>query len=469
MQAIRRGGVVAAVAATIALACLAGDATKSHASTQAATAAPVLANAFATAMLQTVIGGVKDEAISAGFGSLLDFIGLNGDAAATEEQVNQLDARVQRVEEALAQTNKTVNQIKTDVSAARIDINTIKDATLRNSYDQAANAALDIVSEIDTALRKVKAANAADTGRSGNSTRRDAENYISNNIDGAAEKLQTVVFGDPNGNFGGTPLIDAAFAVATGNDMLTHTEATHIRYLVDLYSTYESLAAAITAEYRKARSGYDKADVKSYLSDWIDTIKAQMNGRRDVPPTGTVVDSRTLLMWTLAPHTVGNPGIGPVLKLAGSYGDWGVPGPKTWTDLITGYASTPKEFLRVRGFDVSKGNVVVSNQPRNYTVCRPGYTTYDLSVAPPTLGTAYAGDGGKCRPGTHGGATTYQVCVNKAKAGRGGGSIRVCQTRTDQQQVDFNNRILNTSHQYYFFGVRRVPVGSFLPSSYPGS
>ena len=466
MRAFRSAGVAALVAFAVAIACLAGTATKSRASTQSIKAAP-LVTAFATTMLQTVIGGVKDEAISAGFGSLLDFIGLNGEAGATSEQVKQIDARVARVEDALAQTTKTVNQIKTDVNAARIDITTIKDTTLRNSYDQAANQALNIVTDIDTALRKIKAANAADPGKAGNATRRDAETYISNYIDGDAEKLQTVVFGDPNGNFGGTPLIDAAFSVATGNDMLTHTEATHIRYLADLYSTYESLAAAITAEYRKARSGYDKADVDAYLNDWIDTISGQLNARRSVPPAGAVIDARTLLMWTLAPARTNNPASPGRITGAGSYDNWGVPGPKTWTDLIVGYASTPKEFLRLRGFDVSAGDVVISNEKRGWTNCQPGFTTYNLATAPPTVGTAYAADPGGCNPGTHGGQTTFQVCKNRAKAGRGGGSIRVCQTHTDQQQVNYNNRKFGGNH--LFFPVRRVPVGSFLPPSYLGS
>jgi hypothetical protein len=48
---------------------------------------------------------------------------------------------------------------------------------------------------------------------------------------------------------------EPAGVVATGNHFLNHTESVHLRYLTVLYTQYESLAAAITAEYPRSRPG----------------------------------------------------------------------------------------------------------------------------------------------------------------------------------------------------------------------
>ena len=464
MHGVRTASVVGVIAVAVALAGLAGSVTKGRAAGQTATVAPVLTG-FATGVLQTVAGGIRDEAIAAGFESLLGFIGLGEEQGATSAQVSAIDERVMRVEEALHQATATINETKRNVDAARVDIDKIKDTTLRSAYSQAAQEAFDIVHSIDNALRKTEAANAAPIGHSGNPTRTDAENYISEHIDGAAEKLRVVVFGDPNGNFGGTPLMDAAFSVATGNDLLNHAESVHLRYLVTLYTTYESLAAAVTAEYRRSRPGY--GDQKTYLNNWIATIKSQEDGRREAVPAGAVVDARSLKMWATTPARTRNPLSPGRIAGPGSYTDWAIPSVSRYESLYAGYATTPKNFLHNHGFDVTQGHVVVTNQKRgNYTACQPTIATLDLSGNPPPIGTAYGADTGACKPGTHGGATTFTRCVKKPTAR--GGMRDVCSTQTDEQQVAYNNRKFGTS-DLLFFPVRPVAAGSFLPPSYTGS
>jgi hypothetical protein len=464
MYGARIAGVAVVAVTIIALASLAGRVTEGHAASQQTAVAPVLTG-FATGMLDAVVGGIRDEAIAAGFESMLSFIGLDSEPTATAAQVDAIDARVQRVEAALAQATATVNETKRNVDAARVDLDSIKDTGLKTAYSQAAQAAFDVVHPIDTALRKIEAANAAPMGSSGARTRNDAENYISEHIDGAAERLQVVVFGDPRGNVGGTPLMETAFSVATGNHFLNHTESVHLRYLTVFYTEYEALAAAITAEYRRSRPGYRESDVKTYLNNWIATIKAQENGRRDAVPAGSVVDARTLKMWSTAPGRTRSPlskATGP-----GSYSDWGVPSTGTYQSLVSGYTTTPKDFLHNHGFDVTQGHVVISNEKRGYTVCQPGFATLDLGVNPPVVGTSYGADPGGCKPGTHNGATTYQRCVKKARGGKGGVTT-VCTTQTDQQQVTYNARKFNTGTDL-FFAVRGVAVGSFLPPNYKGT
>ena len=467
MPGVRSAGVVAVVAVAIALAGLAGRVTKGYAADQSTAVAPV-ASAFATGILQTVVGGIRDEAIAAGFSSLLGFIGLDAEQGATAAQVSAIDERVKRVEVALQQVTARVNETKRNVDAARVGIDNIKDTSLRTAYSHAAQEAFNIVHRIDTALRKIEAANAAPLDKSGDRTRDDAESFISEHIDGAAESLQVVVFGDPRGNVGGTPLIRSAFSVATGNHFLSHAESVHLRYLVVLYATYESLAAAITAEYRRSRPGYREADVKTYLNHWITTIQEQENGRREAVPDLTVVDARTLRMWSLAPGRTRSPVARDAISGPGSYSDWSIPSSAAYESLVSGYTTTPKEFLQAAGFDVSQGNVVMSNETRGYTACQPGFATLDLGVKPPAAGTAYGVDLGGCNPGTHGGSTTYTVCVRRARSGRGGGSTERCTQRTDQQQVTYNARKFGTGDNL-FFAVRAVPVGSFLPSNYRGT
>ena len=155
MHGVRTASVVGVIAVAVALAGLAGSVTKGRAAGQTATVAPVLTG-FATGVLQTVAGGIRDEAIAAGFESLLGFIGLGEEQGATSAQVSAIDERVMRVEEALHQATATINETKRNVDAARVDIDKIKDTTLRSAYSQAAQEAFDIVHSIDNALGRSK-------------------------------------------------------------------------------------------------------------------------------------------------------------------------------------------------------------------------------------------------------------------------------------------------------------------------
>ena len=164
----------------------------------------------------TIIGGAKDEAVSAGFASMLAFVGLGEEESASKEQVEKLDERVQRVEAAIEKVDAAVNETKRNVDAARVDVAAIKDITLRNAYSAPADAAATQIRQIDHALVEIGAANRAPAGERGNKRRADVETYLANTIALAPETLRDVVFGNARGA-GGTPLIQAAFDVAAGN------------------------------------------------------------------------------------------------------------------------------------------------------------------------------------------------------------------------------------------------------------